>query len=203
VQLRCSTIRINRDGLIFKSYKNERENMKVASKTIVSAIAIVLSFGATCAFSQGATSVYGSTRISFNSQRVGSGDDVRQVTDNASRLGFRGSETIGAGLEALYGYELSVTADNIGAGTPTALIGVRNAFVGIRGAFGTFAIGALDSGNPTGSPLYSQVVAIVSYAPGDAGATAIGTSILNARNRTPNSIGYQTPRMGDFVGRAR
>ncbi|MGH6638717.1 MAG: porin, partial [Polaromonas sp.] len=61
----------------------------------------------------------------------------------------------------------------------------------------------LDSSNPTGSPLYSQVTAITSFAPNDAGATAIGTSILNARNRTSNSIGYISPNLSGFDVRAR
>jgi predicted porin len=76
--------------------------------------------------------------------------------------------------------------------------------VGLRSeAWGTIALGAQDSANPTGSPLYSQVTSIVSFAPGDAGATAISTSMMNARNRTPNSFGYMTPKMGGLVGRAR
>lgn len=63
----------------------------------------------------------------------------------------------------------------------------------LRSGWGTVALGRLDSANPTGSPLYSQIIALTSFAPNDAGATATSTSMQNARNRTSNSIGYASP----------
>jgi predicted porin len=159
--------------------------------------AVVSTMVATSLHAQ-STAVYGQIRLTVNSVTTG---DARanSVTDNASRLGFRGAENIGSGLEALYGYEFGISADEIGP----QLISIRNAYVGLRGDFGTIALGGLDSGNPTGSPLYSQVTSIVAFAPNDAGATAIGTSMLNSRNRTANSIGYMSPNFGGLVARAR
>lgn len=143
--------------------------------------------------------VYGQVRLTVNSIDGGSAADRKELRDNASRLGFRGTEDLGGGLTAAFGLEMGVDADT-GASTTPAF---RNSYAALKGAFGTVALGRLDSANPTGSPLYSQVTAITSFAPNDAGATAIGTSILNARNRTSNSIGYASPTWGGFNVRAR
>jgi predicted porin len=142
--------------------------------------------------------VYGQVRLTAN--RVESGTSrVHELRDNASRLGFRGSEDLGGNATALFGLEMGLDAD---AGSATNPV-YRHSYVGLRSALGTLAFGRLDSANPTGSPLYSQVTAIVTFAPNDAGATAIGTSMLNARNRVSNAIGYRSPRLGNFEVMAR
>ncbi len=143
--------------------------------------------------------VYGQVRLTVNNSKTGNGSSVMEERDNASRLGFRGKEDLGDGLEALFGLEMGLDADSGAATTPT----FRNSYVALRGSMGTVALGRLDSANPTGSPLYSQVTRITSFAANDAGATAIGTSILNARNRTSNAIGYQSPTWGGVNLRAR
>jgi len=141
---------------------------------------------------------YGQVRLTVN--RVETGPSrVYEMRDNASRLGFRGSEDLGGDASAFFGLEMGLEAD---AGAATDPI-YRNSYVGLRGAFGTLALGRLDSANPTGSPLYSQVTALVSFAPNDAGATAIGTTMLNSRNRVSNAVGYRSPKWGDFEFMAR
>lgn len=143
--------------------------------------------------------VYGQLRLTVNSIKTGNASDVKELRDNASRLGFRGSEDLGGGLAAAFGLEMGIEGDTGTSTVPT----YRNSYAALSGAFGTVALGRLDSANPTGSPLYSQVTTITSFAPNDAGATAIGTSILNSRNRTSNSIGYASPVWGGFNLRAR
>ncbi|MEK8033783.1 porin [Ideonella sp. DXS29W] len=143
--------------------------------------------------------VYGQLRLSAN--RIESASDrIHELRDNASRLGFRGSEALGGDLSALFGLEMGLEADTGGVADPL----YRHSYVGLRHSVGTLAIGRLDSANPTGSPLYSQVTAIVSFAPNDAGATAIGTSILNARNRVSNAIGFRSGPWAqlEWMGRA-
>ncbi|ROZ76519.1 porin [Ramlibacter sp. WS9] len=143
--------------------------------------------------------VYGQVRLTVNSIKAGSASDTKELRDNASRLGFRGTEDLGGGLTAAFGLEMGAEADT-GASTVPAF---RNSYAALKGSFGTVALGRLDSANPTGSPLYSQVTAITSFAPNDAGATAIGTAILNSRNRTSNAIGYASPDWGGFTVRTR
>jgi predicted porin len=142
--------------------------------------------------------IYGQVRLSANSVKTG-GADRTELRDNASRLGFRGTEDLGGGLRASFGLEMGVDAD---AGTTTAPT-FRHSYAALRGNWGTVALGRLDSANPTGSPLYSQVTAITSFAANDAGATAIGTSILNSRNRVSNAVGYQSPNWDGFDVRVR
>jgi predicted porin len=79
----------------------------------------------------------------------------------------------------------------------------RNSYVALRGAWGAVALGRLDSANPTGSPLYSQIITLTSFAPNDAGATATSAAMQNARNRTSNSIGYASPTWSGASLRAR
>ena len=143
--------------------------------------------------------VYGQIRLTVNNLKTGSAGSVMEERDNASRLGFRGKEELGEGLAAMFGLEMGANADTGTLTTPA----FRNSYVALRGGYGTLALGRLDSANPTGSPLYSQVTAITSFAANDAGATAIGTSMLNARNRTSNSIGYQSPTWSGVNLRAR
>jgi predicted porin len=143
--------------------------------------------------------VYGRLVMSTNQIKTGSSTTLYELRDNASRLGFRGVEDLGGGMQAMFGLEMGLGADN---GTLTDPV-YRNSYAALRGGFGTVALGRLDSANPTGSPLYSQVIALTSFAPNDAGATATSTSMQNARNRTSNSIGYMTPTWGGFNVRAR
>lgn len=143
--------------------------------------------------------VYGQVRLTVNNTKTGSAGSVMEERDNASRLGFRGKEDLGDGMAALFGLEMGLEADSGAATTPA----FRNSYVALRGGLGTLALGRLDSANPTGSPLYSQVTRITSFAANDAGATAIGTSILNARNRTSNALGYQSPSWGGVHVRGR
>lgn len=142
--------------------------------------------------------IYGQIRLTANHVRTGS-TSLTELGDNASRLGLRGTEDLGGGMAASFGLEMGLSADSGAATTPA----FRNSYVALRGGWGTVALGRLDSANPTGSPLYSQVTGITSFAPNDAGPTAIGTSILNSRNRTSNSLGYRSPVWGGFDVRVR
>jgi predicted porin len=143
-------------------------------------------------------SIYGRLVLSTNEVQTGS-SKIRELRDNASRLGFRGNYDLGGGMQALFGLEMGLNAD---VGSSTGPI-YRNSYAAIRTGWGTVALGRLDSGNPTGSPLYSQIVSLTHFAPNDAGATATSTTMQNARNRTDNSFGYMTPTWGGFDVRAR
>jgi predicted porin len=143
--------------------------------------------------------VYGRLALTVNQVKTGSTSKLNELRDNASRLGFRGVEDLGGGLQALFGLEMGLNADNGTLTDPT----FRNSYVALRGGWGALALGRLDSANPTGSPLYSQIIELTSFAPNDAGATATSTSMQNARNRTSNSIGYASPEWSGASLRAR
>ena len=129
------------------------------------------------------------------------------MRDNTSRWGVKGVEDLGNGYKALFGAEWGFSADEFDPKATTAGKGainqVRNTYVAMSGDFGAFALGRLDSANPTKSPIYSLLTGNVSFVAHDAGAPAIGTKVFNARNRTSNSIGYITPNFAGltFMGR--
>lgn len=157
-----------------------------------------LALASTAAMAQSVT-IYGRLALSMNQSQTGSEPSQFDMRDNASRLGFRGVEDLGGGMQALFGLEMGISADTGSVTSPA----YRNSYVGLRGGWGTVALGRLDSANPTGSPLYSQITTLTHFAPNDAGATATSTSMQNARNRTSNSIGYASPTWSGASVRAR
>jgi predicted porin len=171
--------------------------MKMKIKLSLIPVTCLMLFGAQSQ-AQG-VNVYGRMVMSVNQVETGTTNKVNELRDNASRLGFRGTEDLGGGMSAMYGLEMGISADS---GVFTSPV-FRNSYVGLRGGWGTMAMGRLDSANPTGSPIYSQITSLSHFAPNDAGATASSTSMQNARNRTSDSIGYASPKMGDFIFRAR
>ncbi len=171
------------------------------TKNIPMGLAIVSALAAQGSWAQAqkeGAEIYGRIDLSMDS-RTNTNNSVTSQTDNASRLGVRGTRGTESGLTLLYGFELGVAADSGNLTSPN----FRNVYVGADTSLGKFAMGRLDSANPTGSPLYSQITKHIPFVIHDAGATAIGTSVLNARNRTSNSLGYMSPTVGGFDVRAR
>ncbi len=172
-----------------------RTKMHLSPTAVLAATALAIT--STASFADSLTT-YGRFSLTTNHVKTGSTATVLELRDNASRIGFRGVEDLGGGLQASFGIQLAFGAD-----TQTNTLTTRNSYVGLRGSLGSFAIGRLDSANPTGSPLYSQVTTLTHFAPNDAGATATSTSMQNARNRTNNSIGYMSPTWSGLNLRAR
>lgn len=164
----------------------------------IAGLALGLVLAPMAALAQGAVTVYGRIDLGVDNTKTGP-NTVTQVRDNASRLGFRGVEDLGGGLRAAFGLEMGLGAD---AGTLTTPV-FRNSYVGLLGRFGAIALGRLDSANPTRSPIYSLITQNTKFVIHDAGATAIGTRVLNARNRTSNSLGYISPPIGGATFMAR
>lgn len=143
--------------------------------------------------------IYGSLRPAYEHEKV-DGEKLRsEMDDNSTRIGMKGFYDLKPDMKLHFGLEEGF---NLRTGEETDY--PRNFYIGLSSeVWGSFAIGRLDSGNPTGSPLYSQLGSIVSYAGNDAGLTAIGTKIVNARNRTSNSVGYKSPEYKGWHLRAR
>jgi predicted porin len=150
------------------------------------------------ALAQSTVTIYGRIDLSLDNTKTGP-TSLNQQRDNASRLGFRGTEDLGSGLKAAFGLEMGISADT---GTTTSPP-YRNSYVGLIGRYGAVALGRLDSSNPTKSPIYSLITEHTDFVIHDAGATAIGTRVLNARNRTSNAVGYISPDLGGVTFMAR
>jgi predicted porin len=166
-------------------------------KKLALLLATVGALGPVAAQAQSNTSVYG--RIDLSVDFVRATESQIKQQDNASRLGFRGVEDLGGGLAAVYGAEFGFGADT--GGFASTINQFRNTYVGLTGGFGKFAMGRLDSANPTGSPLYSQITRNIDFVIHDAGAPAL--TALNNRNRVSNAFGYMSPTFNGFDVRAR
>ncbi len=128
------------------------------NKKIIAA-AIAATFVAPVAMAENNVTVYGKIKQSVDFVDMGQSDNV-QINDQASRLGFKGSEDLGNGLKGIFQIELSVAiskSKNEFAGTgfsntvngaidksENTGVGGRNAFVGLAGDFGTVLVGRHD-----------------------------------------------------------
>jgi predicted porin len=175
-------------------------------KKTLAVMAIAGVFAPALAQAQTNVTIYGTIDTSID--RVDKGSTTIQQNNNASRLGFKGTEDLGSGLKAAFGIEFGFNSDNgtfsgTVSGNTATVNAFRNTYVGLVGNFGAVAMGRLDSANPTGSPLYTQITRILPIVAHDAGVVGIGTNPLRGRNRVSNAIGYKSPEFGGFVGRAR
>jgi len=114
------------------------------------AIAVGAAMVAGSAAAMADATVYGKVHVSVDSLDNGASGSVATgsadnsglyLSSNSSRLGIKGSEDLGDGLSAIYKYELTTSytsaSDNIS--------GNRNAYLGLKGGFGTVLAGRHDT----------------------------------------------------------
>jgi len=143
---------------------------------------IALAIAATVAApaAMGGTTLYGKVHMSINDSS--GGNDAWNVSNHASRLGFKGSEDLGNGLKALFQYEMSYS----GVDSSTAIGSARNSYIGLAGDFGQVRVGRHDTPNK-----------VAFYA---AGNERLADSIIDLNGafgfqelRTSNAIAYISP----------
>jgi predicted porin len=122
-----------------------------------------------------------------------------RMSSNSSRLGVRGTESLGGGLNVIFQVEQRYDISNSGPATVSG-----DSFLGLRGGWGTLKFGYFLTP-------YDDLTSIWSSTP------TLGTTILNAANiwannggqsintgsfddRLGNSIRYDTPDIKGFVG---
>lgn len=113
-----------------------------------------------------------------------------QVTDNFSRIGFKGSEDLGGGLKAVWQIETGLGSGSDGMGTNP--IGTRNTFIGLAGGFGTFVMGRHDTPYKIATGKYDIFAdTIADYNLG----RLDGVQLINNTHdhRSPNAIAYISP----------
>ncbi len=137
------------------------------------------------------TTVYGSVRISEDYRdEDGAGDNEFDVTDQSSRLGFKGSEDLGNGLSAIYRYEFRVqAADGPLLGSAGAQ---RLAYAGLKGGFGQLTIGT------QWNPFYFAVAGEVDLF--NSGVAALGYYDNGGFTRSNNLVVYSTPSLNGLTG---
>jgi predicted porin len=110
-------------------------------------IALAIAGLSTAAFADTANvTLYGVADATFDSVNVGDGHAAgatgpggyQRVSTNSSYIGFKGADSIGNGLTAVFQYESGIGFDNLGS-----LSASRDSYIGLAGGFGTVAIGNL------------------------------------------------------------
>lgn len=119
-----------------------------------------------------------------NGQTV-SGERAFQVADYGSHIGFKGSENLGNGLNAVWQIE---TYANIGGGEENGL-GTRDSFIGLEGGFGRISAGY--QANPLKQSLDKQDIWEYSN-------PILGLGIYSRYEHRKLGITYQSPNWSGF-----
>ncbi len=131
-------------------------------------------------------------------QSDGSKGNYFRVNSNSSRLGVRGTESLGGGLNAIFQIESSISGDSSGG----TLAG-RETFAGLQGGWGTVKIGNFLAPYDKINDIFGNVPTLTSsilstasvWAQGGLGKTAGGFDA-----RLGNSVRYDSPKVGGFDG---
>lgn len=101
-------------------------------------LAALATLATASAYAQSSVSIYGRMNVTLERQKDGDVTD-KVVQNNASRIGFRGLEELGAGLRAGFLIEHGFSPDT-GAQTQTAFW-ARKSNVFLEGPFGNLRLG--------------------------------------------------------------
>jgi predicted porin len=194
------------------------------------AVAVVAALSPLTALADAAgVTLYGNMNVS--AERVTgfpSGSRETRLTDSSSRIGVRGAESLGAGLEGFFQIETLVSPEGNNGNAGAALgWASRNSGVGLRGAFGeilggrwdtyyneTFGIdGSLMGRGPLSAFATSMIgqtgfegagaaaTGVLASGPGGAAALA-GIGARPIGGRWANVIRYATPNLAGFQANA-
>jgi predicted porin len=168
---------------------------KTAIARIASGLILTLGAGTGAAQAQTNVAIYGIVDAAFVGERGGSNNHVNKITSgaaSASRIGFRGTETLGDGLSAFFTLEAGAKIDT-GEIDAAGTIFNRQAFVGLKGAFGSVAVGRQYT------PYHTTLVSVVDpFGTGYAGTSKNLFPDWGTNIRTSNTITYAAPRTRGF-----
>ncbi len=158
-------------------------------KTLISIA--VLGAMSSAAFAQSNVTIYGIVDAGIVAERGGKAGSVNKVTSgvaNASRLGFKGTEDLGGGLQALFVLEGGIKADT-GESDKAGSIANRQSFVGLRSKeAGTLTLGRQYT------PYYNALSQVGDpFAAGLAGTAKNLFPVQGENTRNSNAAVYVTP----------
>jgi predicted porin len=134
-------------------------------------------------------------------QSDGTNPNMYRVSSNSSRLGVRGTESLGGGLNAIFQIESNVSADTGGG-----LLGTRETFAGLQGSWGTFKIGNFLAPYDDIHPIFGNVPTLTTSILSTASLWAQGFASKTNGGfdaRLGNSIRYDSPNIAGFTGSAQ
>jgi len=163
-------------------------------------IALAIAGLSGAAFAQTNVTIYGVADATFDFINVKDGNtgannpNFNRVSTNGSRLGFRGTENLGNGLNAIFQFESDANFDS-GGGLNTS----RDSFVGLSGDFGKVLLGTLTGPtralgealdvNATADGIMSNKAVLGKLG----GALTQGNGASMADTRWNNAIAYVSP----------
>jgi predicted porin len=167
------------------------------------ALAVGTAFGVAPMFASAGVTVYGHAQVEVGTVDNGTTDNT-VVEDNArGRIGIKASEKLGNGMTAIAKYEFRTdTADNVRTADGGPLT-AREAFVGLKGNFGTVQAGNVKSAYKySGGVKYDPFVATLIEARGANGMSGgeLGSGKYGHNGFLSNNVSYMTPKMGGFKG---
>jgi predicted porin len=155
-------------------------------KTLIAAA--VLATVGSAAFAQSSVQIYGRVNVTIERQKAGDADNNWVMQNNASRIGFKGSEELGGGLKAGFVLEHGFNINN-GAQSQSGFW-ARQSEVNLSGGFGMIRLGNFTS------EAYYATADYVSMHNHDTGTSAdvfyADTRLFNQVNK----VAYRTPSFG-------
>jgi predicted porin len=130
-------------------------------------------------------------------QSDGSNGNYYQVSSNTSRLGVRGTESLGGGLNAIFQIESGINADTGGG-----VFASRETFAGLQGSWGTFKMGNFLAPNDDLHPIFGNVPTLTSSLLATSSVWAQGLLAKTAGGfdaRLGNSVRYDSPAINGFT----
>jgi predicted porin len=138
--------------------------------------------------------LYGIINATLESVRADGGAGVpsrNRVSNQASRLGVRGSEDLGGGLSAFFQLETGFAPD-----AASGTFANRNSGVGLQGSWGTLLIGRWDTPYKVAANRVDPFNDVTL-----AGFTTTMHDNGNFNRREANVVQYWSPKLGDFQAR--
>ena len=159
-------------------------------------IAILVAAGSGAAMAQSNITVYGVADAGIVAERGGAAGNITKLSSgvaSASRLGFRGSEDLGAGVSALFVLEAGISIDT-GALASSSQAFNRQSFVGLK---------SKDLGSITVGRQYTLTYNALGQVGDPFGSGLSGSAknlfpVAGANLRANNSIVYTTPVNNGF-----
>ena len=153
------------------------------NKTLIAAAVAALStLAAGSALAQSSVTVYGRLNLTAEYQENAAGQKTKVLQNNASRIGFKGTEDLGGGLKAGFQLEHGFNADT---GVPSGAFWGRQSEVNLSGGFGMIRLG-----NFTSEAYYatSDYIGMHNHETGTS-----SDALYAYLTRNTNKIAYRTP----------
>ena len=156
-------------------------------RSLIAAAVAMLATGTVMA--QSSVTVYGRFNTTLERQKNIAVEDTQSVMqNNASRLGFKGTEDLGGGLKAEFLLEHRFNSDT---GTVTGDFYAGDAYVGLSGGFGSLRLGRLTSA------AYFATADYISMHNHDTGTSEDKLYTYLGQNK--NTVAYLTPEFAGFT----